>query len=84
MRSLHTLTMALLVVVIPVTCHSRTWYIKLDGTGDAPTIPAGIDSAQAADTVLVAPGTYTWTNQQPIPVGPWGMIRMKSGVVRPE
>ena len=56
MRSLHTLTVALLLVMIPVTCQSRTWYIKLDGTGDAPTIQAGVDSAQDGDDVLVAAG----------------------------
>jgi hypothetical protein len=33
--------------------------VKQDGTGDAPTIQAAIDSATANDTVLVAPGTYT-------------------------
>jgi hypothetical protein len=37
---------------------ATTWYIRADGTGDAPTIEAGADSAVAGDTVLVGPGTH--------------------------
>ncbi|MFQ5510666.1 MAG: T9SS type A sorting domain-containing protein [Candidatus Krumholzibacteriia bacterium] len=37
---------------------ARTWYIKPDVTGDAPTIQAAIDSASAGDTVLLAPGLF--------------------------
>lgn len=45
------------------TATARTWYIKADGTGDAPTIQDGIDSATAGDLVLVGPGTFNSTIQ---------------------
>ena len=36
----------------------RIWFIHPDGSGDAPTVQAGIDSAQIGDFVLLAPGTF--------------------------
>jgi hypothetical protein len=36
----------------------RTWVVRVDGTGDAPTVQAGIDSASHGDEVLVYPGSY--------------------------
>jgi len=48
----------LLLLVLTTPAYPRTWHITPDGLGDAPTIQAGIDSAVAGDTVLVACGTY--------------------------
>jgi hypothetical protein len=47
-----------LFLAAPMPALPRTWYILNDGTGEAPSIQAGIDSASAGDTVLVGPGTY--------------------------
>jgi parallel beta-helix repeat protein len=66
-----------LLLCIPSLATARTWYITPDGTGDAPTIQAGIDAAQAGDDVLVAAGYYTWSNQSSTGTA---MIKMKSGV----
>ena len=49
---------ALLATFLAAPGLARTWNITVDGSGDAPTVQAGIDSAAAGDTVLVAPGTY--------------------------
>lgn len=48
----------------------RTWYVNIEGTGDAPTIQAALDMAGPGDEVLVGPGLYrinlvapTWSVQ---------------------
>jgi len=49
---------AILALLLPCRAQARTWQIFEDGSGDAPTVQAGIDSAAVGDTVLVGPGTY--------------------------
>jgi len=57
---------------------ARTWNVHEDGSGDAPTIQAAIDSAAAGDTVLVSPGVYTAIEIDQ--TGSFSAVDMKSGV----
>jgi len=38
--------------------EARTWHVLEDGSGDAPTVQAAIDSSSHGDVVLVGPGRY--------------------------
>ncbi|MCH7548765.1 MAG: hypothetical protein IH969_04370 [Candidatus Krumholzibacteriota bacterium] len=40
------------------TAEARTWYVAADGSGDAPTLLAAMDSANANDIVLAGPGNH--------------------------
>lgn len=50
------------MLVAPQCISARTWYITPDGSGDAPTIQAGVDNAAVGDTVLVGIGTHSDTS----------------------
>ena len=56
MRPIVLLLLSMALSVAPA--HGATWHIMPDGTGDAPSIQAGVDSAGVGDTVALAAGTY--------------------------
>lgn len=67
-------------LIRPHPSEARTWNIYLDGSGDAPTIQAGVDSAVAGDTVLVHDGTYTGPGNKDVEVvGKNLVVRSVSG-----
>jgi hypothetical protein len=68
---------AAVLSVFPCPGFSHTWHVKVDGSGDVPTIQAAIDAAGMDDSILVGPGTYSWTNQGT--GDDYGMIRMLRG-----
>jgi len=69
--------LGIVLIVFARAAWAHTWRVTPDGTGDAPTIQAAIDSAQAGDVVLLAAGTYAWTAQG-APAG--SMLRLSPGV----
>jgi hypothetical protein len=51
----------LAVILLMISwAHARTWYVKPDGSGDAPTVADAVDSSATGDTVLVADGTHSF------------------------
>jgi predicted outer membrane repeat protein len=56
----------LLILTLASPCLSRTWHILPDGSGDAPTIQAGVDSASTGDVVELAPGEYMGDGNQDV------------------
>jgi hypothetical protein len=59
---MKTISIAFVIVTTLAAMQSpssaRTWYVKPDGTGDVPTIQAGIHGAATGDTVVLANGTF--------------------------
>lgn len=53
------LAVMIAVIAFSVPAAARIWHISPDGTGDVPTIKAGVDSATTGDILLLDDGVYT-------------------------
>lgn len=52
------LAAAVLQIVAFSSSLARTWYVAADGSGDAPSLAAAVDSSQSGDQLLLGPGTH--------------------------
>lgn len=73
----------LILLLSPDPGSARTWYINTEGTGDAPTIAAALDSVSAGDGIELAPGRYMANNLNFITsnVSIWGEVGAPEDVV---
>lgn len=68
----------LLSLFLSDAAPARTWHVRPDGSGDAPTIQAAVDSAADGDEILLSAGRYTWSNQGG--GSSYGMVYVPRGV----
>lgn len=68
------------LLACPHVADARTWRVTPDGTGDAPTIQAAIDSTGPGDVVLLAPGTYSWSDQVEETSAQASMVQLAPGI----
>jgi hypothetical protein len=59
--------------------QAATIYIKPDGTGDQPTIQAGVIVAAPGDTILLAAGTFVGTGNKDVVFGKDLIVTSESG-----
>ncbi|MBN1825456.1 MAG: hypothetical protein JW958_04250 [Candidatus Eisenbacteria bacterium] len=70
---------ALVLLVIVSFPLARTWHVSPDGTGDAPTIQAGVDSTAPGDTILLDDGTFIGDGNREIQITQTVVLRSENG-----
>jgi len=61
MRSRILALTTLALILVASSADARTWYVQPDGSGDAPTIAAAVDSCAPGDSVFIFDGVYDET-----------------------
>ncbi len=79
MHPLRPFLIILSVLALAAPAFAKTWHITVDGTGDAPSIQSAVLASSNGDTILVAPGHYTWSNQNTEPTDVYAMIQFDQG-----
>lgn len=72
-----------LICLLFSSAAADIWFVKPDGTGDVPTIQAGVDTVAPGDTIVLASGVFTGDGNINIVVPP-KMFLMKSVTGQPE
>jgi hypothetical protein len=70
---------AFILLGVAASAAAKTWYVRPDGTGDAPTIQAAVDSATGGDIVMLSDGVFTGTGNRDVLVGKAITLRSESG-----
>jgi len=65
MKTSILLLIILLACFGPSTVLARTWYVEQDGTGDWVSIQAAFEASASGDTILIGPGVYSNTHDDP-------------------
>jgi hypothetical protein len=78
---LNTAALVAALAFVPSEVSARIWHVAPDGSGDAPTIQAAVDSARSGDEVRLAAGVYTRTNQNTQPNQTRSMVEIRKRIL---
>ena len=77
---LRIVMLAGIILLLSCPASARVWVLHADGSGDAPTIGAAIDSADGGDIIELTDGVYTGPGNRDLYAGEmWYLVRSQSG-----